>query len=324
MNAAKMLRRELEGCELKHAAYSSQYQKLTARIDDALEGFSPCVEWVVGPSRVGKTRLLRSLEREYPGTKLNGRRHVPVLMVPLRAGVSPLMLPTSVLRALKAPVPTRAMSTDKMVDRMVDQLELAGTKVLLIEEASHLIDVGAKVLPRAAADWFKTVSDEMSLTLVLTGLPRLERLFTSNDQLRLRASKKSEFRPYDFRLQPDQSEFARCVRTYADMVERHGWTFGISFEALVTNCYLMSGGAIGIVSKFMQEMATYLKPQTPRTLTLEDCRNVVGVIETYEHPDSPAFTREAVTPFELHQVHAHILMAADMNMPLSSKRPGAQ
>lgn len=322
MNAARLLRRELEGCELKHSAYSNQHQKLTARIDDALEGFSPRIEWVVGPSRVGKTRLLESLDREYPETKINGRRQVPVLMVPLVPGVSPIMLPTSVLKALKVPLPTRGLTSGLMFNRMVDQLRLAGTKVLLIEEASHLIDVGAKVPPRAAADWFKTASDQLGLTVVMTGLPRLERLFNSNEQLRLRASKKSEFRPYDFRVQQDQGEFARCVRTYADMFARHGWTFAISFEALVTNCYLMSGGAVGIVSKFMQDMATHLSGQEPRTLTLTDCRHVVDGIGSNEHPDGPAFMREAISQFELNQAHAHTLMEADMSMPLSTPAQG--
>lgn len=322
MSSARQLRRELESCELKHHAYSHQLNRLTSKVEDALQGFAPRIEWLVGPSRVGKTRLLGAIAREYPETKTNGRRQVPVLLVPLNAGVSPLMLPTSVLKALNVPLPARGLTSGLMFNRMVEQLRLAGTKVMLFEEASHLIDVGAKVPPRAAADWFKTLSDQLEMTVVMTGLPRLERLFNSNEQLRLRASKKSEFRPYDFRLPHDQMEFARCIRTYADMFERHGWPIGISLESLTKNCYLMSGGVIGMVSKFMQELANQLVGQEPRALTLEDCRAALAETGSNEHPDSPAFTRENVAPFELHQVHAQTLMESDMSMPAGAIAQG--
>ncbi len=46
--------------------------------------------------------------------------------------------------------------------RMIDQLRLAKTRVLIFEEASHLVEPGARGPPRAAGDWFKSVADELT------------------------------------------------------------------------------------------------------------------------------------------------------------------
>jgi hypothetical protein len=305
--AANELRRRVESCEMQHPEFAGLHAAFKRRIDDTLEGFSPRIEWLVGPSRVGKTMLAKSLARLYPATRTNGRRNVPVLRVALPPHISPKLLPISVLDALGVSLPPRGVASGVMVNRMADQLRLAGTRVLIIEEASHLVEPGSKVLPRAAGDWFKAIHDELNLTLFLFGIPMLKRLFEANEQLRLRSAACKEFRPYRWQAEDERRAFATCVLTYAKLFEEAGWPIDMTREQLIGHCYLLSGGLLGIVAKFMEELAAFVRDIPPRPLLLSECKAVVDTVEKAGHPKHPPFGDEKFTPIELDQAHGYVL-----------------
>jgi hypothetical protein len=315
MNAAQELRRSIETCELRHRAFMQHHDFLAQRIDDALAGFSPRTEWLTGPSRVGKSMLINALAREHPPTKVSGVRQVPVLVVPFPPNITPVLLPMSVIAALGVPLPQRGITSGAMFNRMTDQLKLAQTRVVIFEEASHLVEVGARVPPRAAGDWFKSVMDQLGITLILMGVPRLEKLFQANEQFRLRASARREFRPYDIRSADDRVAFATCVKTYAELFEKFGWPVGFPLEVLIKHTYLLSGGLVGVLSRFMQELAGQLVYESPRPLTFEDAAQAAQAVESAGRPDCPAFVRMEVTPLELAGAHANVLETNGMGMP---------
>ena len=310
----RALRRNIETCEIPHAAFVEHHRALTRRIDDALDGYSARMEALVGPTRVGKTMLINALKRRYPEEKNNGVRHVPVLVVPLPQNISPRLLPKSILEALGVPIPSRNSNAGDFDKRMFEQLKLAQTRVLLFEEASHLVEPGAKLPHRAAGDWFKVLGERLNITIVLFGVPRLRKLLASNEQIHGRACATREFRPYDWRDGAQMRAFAACVKSYADMFSSSGWPIGLSLETLTKHCYLLSGGCVGKLSHFMQELSTQLEPNSPRTLTIEDCFNASSAIEGRGHPEYPPFIREEVTAPEMSQVHSYILELNDMSV----------
>ncbi|WP_446325867.1 TniB family NTP-binding protein [Burkholderia pseudomallei] len=314
MNQAQKLRQSIEGCELQHPAFRELLDALNRYIEDARDGFASRIEWIVGPSRVGKTMLINALAREHREPNIGGMRRVPVLVVPVLPNISPLLLPGSVLSALGVPLQQKGLTSGMMFNRMVDQLKLAATRVLLFEEASHLVEPGARVPPRAAGDWFKAAADALNMTIMLFGVPRLAKLFDSNEQLRMRASARREFRPYDFRSPSDQKAFASCVRTYAELFSESGWPIELPLKLLVTQCYLLTGGLVGVLSKFMQELASQLRYEAPRPLTIEDCRLAAGAIHAAGHPDFPPFVRLEVSLIELTTAHAYVLETNGMSM----------
>lgn len=307
MSQVRELRRRIEGCELQHPAFMDQFSFLKRRIDDARDGFASRIEWVIGPSRVGKSMLINALSRINQEVIVEGARQVPVLVVRVSPNISPVLLPTSVLTALGVPLPQRGNTSGAMLTRMEEQLKLAGTRVLMFEEASHLVEPGARVPPRAAGDWFKSVADNLNITILLFGVPRLERLIDSNEQLRLRASARREFRPYDFRIHAEQMAFASCVRTYADLFREAGWPIELPLESLVLHCYLLSGGLVGVLSRFVQELSSQVAYESPRALTLNDCRFAANGIEAAGHPDFPSFEAAQVSSLQLSAAHAHVL-----------------
>ncbi len=315
MNTARELKRKIEECELQHPLFVDLHNVLDARIQDALQSDAARIEWVVGPSRVGKSMMINTLARSYPEEKVAGKRRVPVLVVPISPSISPKLLPASVLLALGLPLPARGMTSGIMGHRVRDQLRLANTRVVIFEEASHLVEPGARVAPRAAGDWFKSLADDLNMTLILFGVPRLEKLLESNEQLRFRASAKNELRPYDMGDQAHQQAFASCVRAYVDLFKGSGWPIDIPFKDIVLHCYLLSGGLIGIVSRFMQELASLMRREPARPINLMDCRKAATNIEGVGHPKFSAFYEEEVSTVALHAVHALVLEINGMALP---------
>lgn len=325
---AKELRQRVEQCELPHPAFQVQIKHIREVVADAFAGFAPRIVWFVGPSRVGKTMLLESVRREHPRVEMevikNERTskqwYIPLLYVSLPSTISPKLLPAVVLMALGVPVPERNTSTSAMFTRMSDNLSRAGTKVIFVNEASHLVESGTQMLPRAAADWFKDVCDLLGITVVLSGLPRLERLFQSNEQLRLRANARLELRPYRADDPVEMQAFAACVKTYADMFADAGWPIDVKLSVLTKHCYLLSGGLVGVLSMFMQNLAVFCAGQPHRVLRFDDCSLTVAEMEVAGNPDCPAFVGEEVAPVELQQAYAYVMNVAGLSVQHGGKR----
>lgn len=308
----KQVLRALETGEIAHADYAAHLSAMKKRIDDTLDGGACAIEAVLGPSRVGKSMLITALKRGYPETEVDGARQVPVLQFTFPTPVTPKEMPIAILDALGAPVGPRSGGTVALFKRMVSQLQLARVRVLIGEEVSHSVDSGTRVQNRAAADWLKQLMDR-GFTLILFGLPKLQSLYESNEQFRLRACKPREFRPYDCRSGEEMNEYAKCVRSFAGVFRSAGWPIQMPIDALVFNCYLLSGGLVGVTSTFMQRLAYefHFEP-VPRPLTFDDCRKALARFEPAGSPLYPAFTREEVAPHELAAAHACVLQMSEL------------
>lgn len=308
MSSAAELRRRIESCKIHHPVFQNHYEWLSQRIEDALEGFSPRIEWIVAPSRAGKSMLMEALAEDHPPTRIDGVRQVPVLYMALTPGVSPKSFPALIQQALKVPVRTKG-KTSELLEHVCDQLNKTRTKVLLLDEASHFVEPSARVLPRAAGDMLKSLSDGANLSIVMSGIPRLQLLIDSNDQLRQRAVAKRVLNPYDFSNAHQLRDFVQCVTTYADMFAQSGWPIEVDRKAFVQNCYLHTGGLVGALSKYMRELCTRKRGEAPRPLTFEDCTDASARAGGTRHPLIRPFESELVSDANLNQAHRYILEA---------------
>lgn len=308
--SASTLRSHLESVEFAHMKFSELHEPLDRRIRDALSGYAPTCERIVGPTRVGKSMLLNALARAYPEERVNGVRHVPVLVVPVPSPVSPKDMPKSVLAAYR--LPTGRGSSGDLLERVHEAAKRMRTKVMLFEEASHIVDVGTRVPPRAAGDWFKTVMDKMAVSIMLFGVPRLQKLFDSNEQLCKRAKAVREFRPYDYSVPRERSAFAACVATYASMFKDAGRPFALPLDSLALHCYLASGGVVGIVSAFINQLAEDVEQLPPGPVSLEHCAAALARIEAVSGLLCKAFRSTDISPVQLKQAHAAVLLEAGL------------
>lgn len=323
MTPAQQLRRDIETCELPHLMFVEHTRALKQCIDDALAGFAPKVTRVPGPSGVGKSSLIATLARAYPQTRVNGRLHAPVLVVEVPQSTSPKQLPICVLQTLGLQVPAR-MSAGEMFDLMLKQLKLAGTRVVIFDEISHLVDEGARVPPRAASDWLKSLVDKANVTLIVFGIPRLERLFSANEQLRRRSRPARMFLPYDASDATQMNAYIACVTNYARMFAAAGYPISVPPRVLIQQSYLLTGGLIGVLSDFMRELASRVASSAPRTLTYADCQMVLEDVSHAGSPHQLAFQGSGdedtdVPLAALKQAYVHVLTSNSASVPVRKK-----
>lgn len=297
-------------------------------IGDALAGFSPKITRVPGPAGVGKSSLIATLARTYPATRVNGRLKVPVLVVEVPQFVSAKQLPSCVLQALGLQV-TRSMTVGAMFELMLKQLELADTRVVIFDEISHLVDEGSRVPPRAASDWLKTLVDKANVTLILFGIPRLERLFSANEQLRRRSRPARAFLPYDGTDPQQMAAYAACVTNYVRMFSAAGYPIQIPTRVLVQQTYLLTGGLVGVLSDFMRELSKVANG-APRALSYGDCQQVLAEVCHAGSPHQLAFQADACAVDEgsesadvslaaLKQAYVHVLTSNSASVPIRKK-----
>lgn len=323
MTPAQQLRRDIETCELAHPMFVEHSRVIKQCIDDALAGFAPKVTRVPGPSGVGKSSLIATLARAYPQTRVNGRLLAPVLVVEVPQFASAKQLPISVLHALGLQV-TGTMTVGSMFDLMKKQLELAGTRVVIFDEISHLVDEGSRVPPRAASDWLKTLVDKASVTLIVFGIPRLERLFSANEQLRRRSRPARIFLPYDASDAVQMNAYIACVTNYARMFAAAGYPISVPPRVLIQQSYLLTGGLIGVLADFMRELARRVADGTPRALTYADCQMVLDEVSHAGSPHQLAFQGSGfedidVPPAALKQAYVHVLTSNSTSVPIRRK-----
>lgn len=292
-------------------------------IHDALAGFAPKVNRVPGPSGVGKSSLIATLARAYPQTRVNGRLVAPVLVVEVPQFASAKQLPISVLQALGLQV-TGAMTVGSMFELMKKQLALAGTRVVIFDEISHLVDEGSRVPPRAASDWLKTLVDKANVSLIVFGIPRLERLFSANEQLRRRSRPARLFLPYDASEPKQMMDYAACVTNYARMFAAAGYPICVPARVLTQQTYLLTGGLIGVLADFMRELARRGSEGAPRALTYSDCQRVLEEVSHAGSPHQTAFQDAGAEDIDmplaaLKQAYVHVLTSNSTSVPIRKK-----
>lgn len=328
MTPAQQLRRDIENCELAHPIFAEHSRVLSQCIDDAIDGFAPKVTRVPGPSGAGKSSLIARLGRAYPKTRINGRLHAPVLVVEVPQSASPKQLPGCVLEALGLKgIGNKTVGS--MFDLMLEQLKLAGTRVVIFDEISHLVDEGSRVPPRAASDWLKSVVNKAKVTLIVFGIPRLERLFPANEQLRRRSRPARFFLPYDAADAEQMSAYVACVTNYARMFAAAGFPIAVPPRVLIQQSYLLTGGLIGVLSDFMQELARLVARDKPRALTYADCQMALDEVSHAGSPHQLAFQDDGnedvdVPMAALRQAYVHVLTSNSMSVPIRKNVGGKQ
>jgi hypothetical protein len=279
------------------------------RMDAALAGRDTKITWIIGPSHVGKTQLALSTAEAYAPKVMSSKRQVPVLCAPAKTATTTKLLPVAVLKALKAPYRETNYSAGALTDHMYTQLRLAGCKGVLFDEASQVVEQGARVLPFAASEWFKQLDNEMPLAQVLLGVPRLNKLFEANPQLRNRSFKKIVWMPYDVSDRAGLENYAKAVDTFLDQFRKCGWRFTPPFEVIVANCYLFAPGLVGHLSDLMRELARQIDGQEPGAIGMAHFLAAVNALESAGDPDYPAFRTELVTMAQLAAAYRYVLIS---------------
>jgi hypothetical protein len=310
------LREAIEATQIEHLRFTRVLQTVAGRIDAALAGSEPKFQAIAGPSRVGKSALMAALKARYPETNIGNQRQLRVLFVDAPDAPSPKLLPITVLTALGVPIPPSRYRAGDLTGFMHEQLDEVKNVVLAFDEFSQYVEPGSRVSAVEVARWCKNVVLK-GRTIVAAGVPRIEHLPDSDEQLQGRSYRTVLFDPY----RPDDPEelgaHGSISLAYLDMLKKHGWRVQEDVYPILANMYLHAPGLGGGVCDFMRELARRLEGRKPGLLTIEDFADASATLAPLGPAVPAPFSSLEVTPTDLNKAYLHVVAR---NTP--SKRKG--
>lgn len=164
-------------------------------LDADFEHGEPDILLILGEPGTGKTWLVKRFASNYPRQVLETVTQVPVLLVNVPAKCSLKSLPSAMLEALGSPL-WNVGNEEQRTHQLETLLRKCGVRMIILNEANHLVDRGKEKSHYLLADWIKLMSERSGVPFVLVGIPRLKVLLEVNEQLADRVREVVTIEPF--------------------------------------------------------------------------------------------------------------------------------
>ncbi|QAZ39570.1 AAA family ATPase [Methylibium sp. Pch-M] len=168
---------------------------------------------IFGESGVGKSKLLEVFSGMHPRLELADRSVIPVLRASMPSLPTPKRIVVELLKAMGSPFATKGKD-DEPILQLKTLCTACGVQLVLLDEVSHLVDRGREKTHYRYGDALKEVVDALGIPFVLTGIPRLMKLFDVNEQLRGRFSRRRTIKPFSIVGDKRLEEFRSVVHSF--------------------------------------------------------------------------------------------------------------
>jgi predicted AAA+ superfamily ATPase len=233
-----------------HDRYNAVQTQIEAALARAHEG-DPQILPVVGPTRVGKSKLLTSMIAAHTTTVSGAGREIISVVSPKH--LTSRALPDACLVSIgmsSAMFANHVAATDAFI-KAVNRLK---ARMIIFDETQHMLERGSSTTARAAADFLKGLFDQTQTSIVLVGLPTLMGLFRANEQLADRARRPVEYYPYHWHGS-DYKSFRSALASALEYLTENGWqTFVLNDAEFAQRMYVASAGRYGIINKLFMEV----------------------------------------------------------------------
>lgn len=227
----------------------------------------PRAECIVlyGQSGAGKSHILKFYLGEHPTrkvpitdgkdpTKSGTRLQDEVVMVEAPSPASRRALIDRIQRAMQPePLPIR-LTLGERRERLVEMLQKAGTRLLIIDEFQHLIDHRSKRVILEASDLVKSLLNAAVCPIVLSGTPEILKILEADSQLRSRVYSIPSITPFDWDDPSDQEQFLGYLLE-AEACLKFERTSGLSEPDCARRIHMVSGGLIGETQRLVSAAA---------------------------------------------------------------------
>ncbi|GAB2871629.1 hypothetical protein GCM10027093_04080 [Paraburkholderia jirisanensis] len=215
---------------------------------------------LLGESGVGKSTLVRRYVHKYPRVEHDEFTEVPVPYVRLSPSPTRRALAQTFLRALGDQFWRRG-SEPELTERLIGLLRTCCARLVIVDEANHLIDGAGEKTLHAAADWLKCVIDDSRVSFVFVGIPRVRRLLATNDQLRGRLREVVQIDRFSVANQSAEREFRSALKHFKSCM-RDLPTIDISGAAIARLFAFATDGRLREIRKLLVR-AVELAYETP-------------------------------------------------------------
>ena len=126
----------------------------------------------------------------------------------------------------------------------------------MVDETNHLVEKRTTEKAqskenRQTADWFKELGDLSSISVVLTGLSHVSRMYADNDQLENRGLVGARLFPYAWGVDADRVQYQDMVSSGLAHFQDNGWRIDVPPDLVTRFSYLGGGGYIGKARDFL-------------------------------------------------------------------------
>lgn len=161
----------------------------------------------VSGSYSGKSTSLRA----YTARANRGVKNGPVLYVTLEGDTTPKALFVMIARALGDPLAEKGTYLD-IQRRVYDACRERGIELIIIDEINHLVMQDTEKAAWKVTETLKRMLEDGVAPMVLAGMERAEKLFTTNDQLNNRLRQPFSYDPLDMNIDGDLAYAAKFMR----------------------------------------------------------------------------------------------------------------
>ena len=222
---------------------------------------------ILGESRSGKTRVLETVEAEFPPEQTKTTCYRPIVRVSVPRGAKSNGILALVLDAMGDKFCSRGSETDKLI-RLQKFSEKLRVKVIIIDEFQHLVRP-SKFNQFDTADGLKVLADQAKVNLVLAGLSYSIAIINSNPQLSGRARRPITLKRFNWVTPEDRSEFIAIIEGFTSALTPLRFpNFGT--EEWGFRWYCATGGLVGYVAKIFKEALDNAEENKTTFVTIED------------------------------------------------------
>lgn len=210
--------------------------------------FPLCLQ-IIGPSRAGKTCVIKDFIKTVPATRHEDGMRIPVVYarVPPKGTTTALM--ENILRALGDPYWYRGTESNKLA-RVIMQLEQCECRMLVLDEFQHLCDKGQNQTLKRTTDNLKALVEPNKWALVASGLSESRRVVDFDSQLEGRFDAEVEIPRFDWMDADSNEQFRGVISAFQGAV--HPFDFpSFDDEDMALRLYLATGGLMGLLVKLL-------------------------------------------------------------------------
>ena len=213
------------------------------------QGTSASTYMLIGESGSGKTALLKRFCAKHPMRFEEEQDVHPVLFVEVPSKTTRKALAECILASLGVSAPS-SLTEIKLTARAVHHLKEQGVRVLILDEAQHLVIPEKRQLNFEAADWVKGLANKGVCAVMLAGVPDAWEAYMYNGQLRRRSFGNRRLTPFAVSDQVGWRTFRGLVRAFARLLPFAHVTC-LADQVTALQLHRQCGGFVGRLADFL-------------------------------------------------------------------------
>ena len=211
---------------------------------------------LLGPSGVGKTRILESYTKSYLSqqndleTKTLSRR--PILSIRVPASPTPKAILEKLLTAAGHPFPTSSTQS-KLEIKLQAVIKNQHVSLIILDEFQHMLKSQAQKSTRSVLNFIKVLMDENKLAVVMAGTPEALDSIQGFEELYQRFTHEHiQLQPFSIDSPEETAKFSSYLMACEKILLDLGiHSMPMTSETNLARIYLTSGGKLRLINRLI-------------------------------------------------------------------------